>query len=250
MFRSLRDRAARTSRRTRGIAAVVTVGLGIIVWAVVTGHVVALVVVSLVALGGGILAKRMYAANKERKAEIEAARSRTRWPRLLAKTLKGKDDVIEYESRMHPIVMLSGKSGGWALGCAVMFVAALVATPFVGASLLIGALVLLVGFVAFLLPGAIDWWFTRRCFTDRRVIVATGIFNKKIGAVELRRIENLNHEEPFVSTILERLGFPAAVHWKFDTQVQKDPFNRLDWCFYPSPAGDILDRYVAPKKTT
>jgi hypothetical protein len=232
------------------IAAVATAGLGVIVWAVVAGHVVALVVTSVMTLGGGLLAKRMHAASKVRKAEIEAARGRTRWPRLLAKTLKDQTEVVEYESRMHPIVMLSGKSGRVAVGFAVMFIAALVATPFVGVALLIGALVLLLGFAVALVPGAVNWWFTRRCFTDRRVIVATGILNKKIGAVELRRIQNLNHDEPFISSVLEHLGFSAAWHWKFDTQVQNEPFNRLDWCFYPSPAGDILDRYVAPKKAS
>jgi len=247
-FRSWIDRAARTSRRTRVIAAVASVGLGVVVWSVVAGHVVALIVISLTVLSGGLLAKRMHAAHKVRTAEIEAARGRTRWPRLLAKTLKDESEVVEYESRMHPIVMLSGKRGGWALTFAVMFVVTLVASPFVGAGLLLVTAASLIGFIVFLAPGAIDWWFTRRCFTSRRVIVATGILNKKIGAVELRRIENLNHEEPFVSSVLERLGFPAALHWKFDTQVQKDPFNRLDWCFYPSPAGDILDRHVAPKK--
>lgn len=244
MFGSLIDRAARTSRRTRVTVAVAAVGLGVVVWAVIAGHVVALIVISLMALGGGLLAKRMYAVGKVRKAEIEAARGRTRWPKLLARTLKDQTEVVEYETRMHPIVILNGKSGGWAMVLAVGSVVALVATPFVSATLLLLAMVLLIGAIVLVTPGAVNWWFTRRCFTNRRVIVATGILNKKIGAVELRYIESVSHEEPFINSILERLGFSAAWHWKFDTQVQRDAFNRLDWCFYPSATGDILERYV------
>lgn len=246
MFKSARDYLDRTSPRARRAAVAAVVGLTLIVWSILAGHVVALVVISVIAVGGGLLGKRMQMVRKVRREQIEAVRDRTRWPKLLGTTLK-PDEQVEYECRMHPIVMFYDR---WVVIFAVVFVVSLLAAPFVGAALLLVTAAALVGFVVCVTPGVIKWWFTRRCFTDRRVIVITGILSKNVDAVALDKLETVSHKVPFISSLLERFGLPVAWHWKFDTQVQRDPFNELLWAIYPSPTGDILERYVVSKGVT
>jgi hypothetical protein len=246
MFRSVKDYLARISPRTRRTAVAVVIGLPLVVWSFLAGHVVALVVVSAMAAGGVLLGKRMRTVRKVRLGKIAAARGRTKWPKLLGTTLK-PNEKVEYESRMHPVVMFYDR---WVAIFAVVFVMSLLVAPFVGVVLLLVTAAALVGFVVSVTPGAIKWWFTRWCFTDRRVIVITGILSKNIDAVMLDKLETVSHKVPFISSVLERFGLPVAWHWKFDTQVQRDPFNELLWAIYPSPVGDILERYVVSQGVT
>lgn len=234
----------RTTRRTRMIALLMVAYVVAAIWAAVADHVGLLITISVVMAGGGYLAKRMHAAGKVRREKIREMQGRTRWPRLLAsvETLKDDENVV-HETRMHPVVIFYSK---WVtiFTCAfvVTFIVGLLWTPM----LLLLAAGSVLGLCVPIAPRAINWWFTRRCYTDRRVIVITGVFHKRVDAIVLMRLETVSHEVPFISSVLEYIGLPGVLHWRFDTQVQQDPFNYLRWSPHPSPVGDMLEQYVVP----
>jgi hypothetical protein len=224
------------------IALLIAAYVAAVIWAVVTGHVGLLITVTVAVIGGGYLAKRMYAAGKVRRKQIQAAEGRTRWPRALRTSLKDDENVI-HETRMHPVVIFYSK---WVAIFACAFVATFIAGLLWTSTLLLLTVGSLLGLCVSTAPRAINWWFTRRCYTDLRVIVITGIFTKHVDAIMLRHLETVSHEVPFVSSVLEYIGLAGVWHWKFDTQVQQDPFNDLRWSTYPSPVGDILEQYEVP----
>jgi hypothetical protein len=126
---------------------------------------------------------------------------------------------------------------------ALVLVASLFSSPWLGWGALVAGLVAL----RFATPRFITWWFTRRCYTNVRVIVVTGVFRKRFGNVILEYIRAINHETPDVlNSVLDRLGLPLVWDWHFDTPVQEESLRRLPYTIYPSPVQDLLEHHAIP----
>ena len=191
-------------------------------------------------------ARHVHRAHVSRKAAIRSARDQTRWPKLLRNTLKlDEGERVVYETRMHPAVMFYN----WKLVIPVLVAIAApmisfwVVVPIVWVALCV--VIAMVAFCVMIAPAAFDWWFTRRCFTDRRVIVITGILRKDFKAINLVEIRVPSHtEESAYNAVLQVFGIPQVWHWTFDTLVQDDPFKSLPWSVFPSPVGDLLEEHA------
>lgn len=216
----------------------------LLVWAIVNGRVGTVLLCTLVAACFIVLMIRMARVSSRRRAAIKLARKHTRWPRLLAQTLRiDEGERVQHEERMHFVYVVHNGRVGVSLLVVALALASMYFSPWFGWAALMAGLVAL----RFATPRFITWWFTRRCYTNVRVIVVTGVFRKRFGNVILQHIKAIDHETPDVlNGVLDRLGLPLVWDWSFDTLAQEESLRSLPYTIHPSPVQDLLERHAIP----
>lgn len=235
MFRSLIDRAARTSRRTRTIVVVTVASLSIVTWAAVTGHIIAVAVIAVVGAVITAVTMRVVKVGRVRKAKIARAVGRTAWPKRFGPWML-PDETVEWEGRMHPMVIFPW----WALcfgGPVLAILTAPLATSW--------AVFLVLFFVPPLIASwkILEWWFDWRVITNVRVVEIAGILTTSAPAAQLGQILTARPIKPFFSRLIEFIGVPHYAHIVFETAAQVEAIPEFRFVSDPEQVNALLQSH-------
>ena len=228
----------RTSRRTRVIAAATAGSLTLLIWAVLAGHLLALLLLSLTGAGVVALGVAVRREQKVRKAKIEAAVGRTTWPRRVGPWLLPREHV-DWEGRKHPFAVLRW----WTL---------LFGGPLLGIVLGIFASSWFVFFIFLVIPPLIasvpilNWWLDWRTITNGRIMEIKGILNIKAPAMPLNKLLNAYPEESLLSRIIGSVGLPRYYRIKLETAAQVESIPELDFVRDPQVVNELLQSKFMP----
>ena len=76
----------------------------------------------------------------------------------------------------------------------------------------------------------LDWWNERLVVSDRRLLMITGLFSRRVAVMPIRKVTDLTLETPLIGRVFERWGWGTFV---FESAGQDQAFHRVP--FVPRP---------------
>jgi hypothetical protein len=215
------------------------VSLAAIIWAIVSGHIVAFIIFVVVGALIALLARNMHKAHTVKAAKIKAAVGRTNWPERLGPWLLDGEKA-EWEGRKHPIAIL----GWWTLA---------IGGPILGIIAGIAGSNVVIFLILLIMPPLIaswfiiDWWYEWRAITNARAVEVKGIFNTRIPAAPLSAILTAEAVEPFLSKALTAVGLPGYIHVVFETAADVESIPGIKYVREPIKMMAFLQSRFMPK---